>query len=161
MLAQQSLGLVVLVFVRDAPPGYAEWGRRPASLSESVRGLAEVLRRPGLAEQMQREFRVVAAGPTTLAALLNSLQLGFRTLAIEKRSSEVWALLGAVKTEFGRFGDLLDKTHQKLKEAGATIEDAAKKSRTIERRLKKVQELPQSAMPPLNSDDDTGEPNPD
>jgi DNA recombination protein RmuC len=82
------------------------------------------------------------AGPTTLAALLNSLQMGFRTLAIERRSSEVWALLGAVKTEFGRFGDLLDRTQKKLQEASSTIENAAKKSRTIEKKLRDVQALP-------------------
>ncbi|MDD4753020.1 MAG: DNA recombination protein RmuC [Desulfitobacteriaceae bacterium] len=103
---------------------------------------AEVLRRPGLCETLQRVYRVVVTGPTTLAALLNSLQLGFRTLAIEKRSSEVWALLGAVKTEFGKFGDILDKTQKKLQEASNTIETAAKKTRNIERKLKKVQELP-------------------
>ncbi len=116
---------------------------------------AEVIRRPGLTEHLQREFRVVAAGPTTLAALLNSLQMGFRTLAIERRSSEVWALLGAVKTEFGRFGDLLEKTHQKIQEAGATIEDAARKSRTIEKKLKKVQELPSTRMPGLIEEEET------
>ncbi|WP_058301805.1 DNA recombination protein RmuC [Gorillibacterium timonense] len=103
---------------------------------------AEALRRPGLSEWLQREYRVVLTGPTTLSAFLNSLQMGFRTLAIEKRSSEVWQLLGAVKTEFGTFGDLLDKTHKKLQEAGNTIESAARKSRNIERKLNKVQELP-------------------
>lgn len=108
-----------------------------------VEGLyAEVLRRPGLCESLQRECRVVITGPTTLSAILNSLQMGFRTLAIERRSSEVWSLLGAVKTEFGKFGDLLDKTHKKLEEAAATIDHASKKSRTIERRLKDVQALP-------------------
>jgi DNA recombination protein RmuC len=106
---------------------------------------AEVLRRPGLCEALQRDSRIVVTGPTTLAALLNSLQMGFRTLAIEKRSSEVWSLLGVVKKEFGNFGDLLDKTHKKLQEASNTIEDASRKSRTIERRLKGVQELPDSA----------------
>jgi DNA recombination protein RmuC len=103
---------------------------------------AEIVRNTNLCEFLQREFRVVVAGPTTLAALLNSLQMGFRTLAIERRSSEVWALLGAVKTEFGRFGDLLDKTQKKLQEASSTIENAAKKSRTIERKLRDVQALP-------------------
>jgi len=108
-----------------------------------VEGLyAEVLRRPGLCETLQREHRVTVTGPTTLSAILNSLQMGFRTLAVEKRSSEVWILLGAVKTEFGKFGDILEKTQKKLKEASNTIEDAAKKSRTIERKLKDVQELP-------------------
>jgi len=108
-----------------------------------VEGLyAEVVRRPGLIETLQRDFKIIITGPTTLAAILNSLQMGFRTLAIEKRSSEVWMLLGAVKTEFGRFGDILEKTQKKLQEASNTIEDAAKKSRTIERKLKNVQELP-------------------
>jgi DNA recombination protein RmuC len=103
---------------------------------------AEIIRRTGLCEVLQRDFRVVVAGPTTLAALLNSLQMGFRTLAVEQRSSEVWKLLGAVKTEFGRFGDLLDKTHKKLQEASTTIENATKKSRTIEKKLRKVEDLP-------------------
>ncbi|MCX5899726.1 MAG: DNA recombination protein RmuC [Proteobacteria bacterium] len=106
---------------------------------------AEVLRRPGLAEALQHDHRIVVTGPTTLAALLNSLQMGFRTLTIEKRSSEVWSLLGTVKKEFGNFGDLLDKTHKKLQEASNTIEDASRKSRTIERKLKGVQELPVGA----------------
>ena len=103
---------------------------------------AEVLRRPGLCEHLMSSYRVIVTGPTTLAALLNSLQIGFRTLAIEKRSSEVWALLGAVKTEFGKFGDLLVKTHKKLQEASHSIDTAVKKSRTIERKLKTVQEMP-------------------
>lgn len=103
---------------------------------------AEVLRRPGLADDLQREYRVLVTGPTSLAALLNSLQMGFRTLAIEKRSGEVWSLLGAVKTEFGKFGDILDKTQKKLQEASNTIETAASRTRTIERKLRKVQELP-------------------
>jgi DNA recombination protein RmuC len=108
-----------------------------------VEGLyAEILRRAGLFETLQREYRVVVTGPTTLAALLNSLQMGFRTLAVEKRTSEVWALLGAVKTEFGKFGNMLEKTQKKLQEASNTIEDAARKSRTIERKLRNVQELP-------------------
>ncbi|MGE4169281.1 MAG: DNA recombination protein RmuC [Candidatus Margulisiibacteriota bacterium] len=104
---------------------------------------AEVLRLPGLAETLQQDHRIMVAGPTTLVALLNSLQLGFRTLVIEKRSSEVWSLLGTVKTEFGKFGDLLEKTHKKLQEAGNTIEDAARKTRTIERRLRDVNSTPE------------------
>jgi DNA recombination protein RmuC len=108
-----------------------------------IEGLfAEVLRIPGLWETLQRDYRVVVTGPTTLAALLNSLQMGFRTLAIEQRSSEVWQLLGAVKSEFGKFGDILDKTQKKLQEASNTIESAAVRSRAIERKLKGVQELP-------------------
>jgi DNA recombination protein RmuC len=110
-----------------------------------VEGLyAEVLRRPGLCDTLQREFRIVVTGPTTLAALLNSLQMGFRTLAIEKRSSEVWELLGGVKTEFGKFGDVLAKTKKKLQEASNTIDKAEVRTRAIERKLRKVQEVPQS-----------------
>ncbi len=108
-----------------------------------IEGLyAEIIRRPGLCEKLQREHRIIIAGPTTLTALLNSLQMGFRTLAIEKRSSEVWTLLAAVKTEFGKFGDILEKTQKKLQEASNTIDTAARKSRTIERKLQNVQELP-------------------
>lgn len=110
---------------------------------------AEVVKRTGLIEVLQREFKVVVTGPTTLAAFLNSLQMGFRTLAIEKRSSEVWTLLGSVKAEFGKFGDILEKTQKKLQEASNTIEDAARKSRTIEKRLKGVQALPAAETPGL------------
>ena len=85
---------------------------------------------------------MTVAAPNTLVAFLNSLQMGFRTLAIEKRSSEVWTLLGAVKTEFGRFGDILDRTRKKLEEASNTIDSAATRSRAIERKLRVVQELP-------------------
>ena len=103
---------------------------------------AEVLRRSGLFELLQREYRVVVAGPTTLAALLNSLQMGFRTLAIEKRSGEVWTLLGTVKTEFSTFGAILDRTQKKLQEATSTIEKAATRTRAIERRLRDIQSVP-------------------
>ncbi len=103
---------------------------------------AEVLRRPGLADALQREFRVSVAGPTTLAALLNSLQMGFRTLAIEQRSAEVRILLGAVKTEFGKFGDAIEKVHKKILDAGETIDKARTRSRAIERKLRSVEELP-------------------
>jgi DNA recombination protein RmuC len=110
-----------------------------------VEGLyAEVLRRPGLCDILQRDYRIVMTGPTTLAALLNSLQMGFRTLAIEKRSSEVWDLLGTVKTEFGKFGDMLAKTKKKLQEASNSIDQAEVRTRVIQRKLKKVQEVPQS-----------------
>jgi DNA recombination protein RmuC len=103
---------------------------------------AEILRRSGLFELLQREFKVVITGPTTLAALLNSLQMGFRTLVIEKRSSEVWTLLGAVKTEFSTFGAILDRTQKKLQEASHTIEKAATRSRAIEKKLRNIQEIP-------------------
>ena len=103
---------------------------------------AEVLRRPGLFDALQRDFKVMIAGPTTLAAMLNSLQMGFRTLAIEKRSAEVWNLLGAVRTEFSKFGQVLEKTSKKLQEAGNHIDAAAVRSRSIEKKLKGVQEMP-------------------
>jgi len=121
---------------------------------------AEVLRRPGLAETLQRDCKVLAAGPTTLAALLNSLQMGFRTLAIEKRSAEVWTLLGAVRTEFSKFGAVLEKTSKKLQEAGNHIDQAAVRTRAIERKLRDVQELPQAEagalldMPEMSEGDD-------
>ena len=114
-----------------------------------VEGLyAEVLRRPGLCDAIQREHRIVVTGPTTLSALLNSLQIGFRTLAIEKRTSEVWELLEALKTEFGRFGDALAKTKKKLQEAGNTIDQAAVRSRAISRKLSKVEEISPSVQDP-------------
>ncbi|MGD8664257.1 MAG: DNA recombination protein RmuC [Desulfobacterales bacterium] len=120
------------------PPGTTDFG----IMFLPVEGLyAEVLRRPGLCDTLQREHRIVVTGPTTLEALLNSLQMGFRTLAIGKRSSEVWQLLGAVKTEFGKFGQVLAKTKKKLKEAGHTIDQAEIRSRAIERKLKNVQDL--------------------
>jgi len=112
-----------------------------------VEGLyAEVLRIPGLCDTLQREYRVVVTGPTTLSALLNALQIGFRTVAIEKRSSEVWELLGALKTEFSRFGDALAKTKKKLQEAGNTIDQAEVRSRAISRKLSKVEEISTSVQ---------------
>ena len=117
----------------------------------SIEGLyAEVLRRPGLAEILQREYKVNVCGPTTLASLLNSLQMGFRTLTIEKRSSEIWTLLGAIKQEFGKFVDLLAKTQKKLAEASNTIEFATKKSKTIERKLKNISAQNDQDMLDLN-----------
>lgn len=103
---------------------------------------AEVIRRTNLIEQVQREYRVVIAGPTTLWSILNSLQLGFRTLAIQKRSSEVWSLLAAVKTEWTKYGEVLDKVQKKIQEASNTIESAQTRTRAIGRKLKNVQELP-------------------
>jgi DNA recombination protein RmuC len=103
---------------------------------------AEVIRRPGLVESVQRECRVVVAGPTTLAALLNSLQMGFRTLAIEKRSSEVWAVLAGVKTEFSKFGGTLDRVKKKLQEASNAVESVQTRTRVMGRKLKDVEELP-------------------
>jgi DNA recombination protein RmuC len=110
-----------------------------------IEGLyAEALRRPGLAETLQRDWRVSLAGPTTLAAMLNSLQMGFRTLAIEQRSAEVWAVLGAVKTEFGKFGEALAHTRKKLEEASSSIGKAETRTRVLSRKLKEVEALPVS-----------------
>ena len=103
---------------------------------------AEVVRRPGLAEAIQRNQRVVIAGPTTLWSILNSLQMGFRTMAIQQRSSEVWNLLAAVKTEFGKYAGVLDQVKEKLRQASDRIDDVAVRSRAIGRKLKKVEELP-------------------
>ncbi len=128
--------------IRDkyvAPPHTTDF----ALLYLPIEGLyAEALRRPGLAELLQRDFRVSLAGPTTLAALLNSLQMGFRTLAIEQRSAEVWAVLGAVKTEFGKFGEALAHTRKKLDEASNSIGKAETRTRQLSRRLKDVEALP-------------------
>ncbi|PWF45478.1 DNA recombination protein RmuC [Massilia glaciei] len=106
---------------------------------------AEVMRRPGLADDLQRELRVSIAGPSTLSAILSSLQMGFRTLALEKRSSEVWQVLGAVKTEFGKFGAVLSKTRATLEQAAKNIESAEVRSRQMARKLKSVEALPGEA----------------
>ncbi|WP_071146612.1 DNA recombination protein RmuC [Bacteroides ihuae] len=104
---------------------------------------AEIIRRTALVELLQREYKVVITGPTTLGAILNSLQMGFRTLAIQKRTSEVWTVLGAVKTEFGKFGGLLEKVQKNLQSAGDQLEEVmGKRTRAIERKLRQVQELP-------------------
>ncbi len=128
--------------IRDkyvAPPHTTDF----AVLYLPIEGLyAEALRRPGLAETLQREYRVSLAGPTTLAAMLNSLQMGFRTLAIEQRSAEVWAVLGAVKTEFGKFGEALAHTKKKLDEASNSISKAEVRTRQLSRKLKEVEALP-------------------
>ena len=121
-----------------APPHTTEF----AILFVPTEGLyAEALRRPGLMEALQREYRVTLAGPTTLLATLSSLQMGFRTLALEKRSAEVWEVLGAVKTEFGKFGEVLAKTKKKLDEASSTIDQAQTRTNVMTRRLKSVEAL--------------------
>jgi DNA recombination protein RmuC len=105
---------------------------------------AEVLREPGLAQYLQQEYKVIVTGPTTLSAILNSLQMGFRTLAIQKRSSEVWQVLGAIKTEFGKFGVLLERTQKKINEANTELDKlVGVRTRIIQRKLKEVQELPE------------------
>jgi len=118
---------------------------------------AEVLRRPGLADVVQRDYRVVIAGPTTLWSILNSLQMGFRTLSIEKRSSEVWNLLSAVKTEWGKFGEALQKVQDKLDQASKSIDNAKTRSKAVGRKLRDVQELPQDSAADLLTADEDGE----
>ena len=104
---------------------------------------AEVIRRTALVETLQKEFKIVVTGPTTLGAILNSLQMGFRTLAIQKRTSEVWSVLGAVKTEFGKFGGMLEKVQKNLQNAGDQLEEVmGKRTRAIERKLRQVEALP-------------------
>lgn len=115
---------------------------------------AEVLRRPGLFEAMQREQRITLAGPTTLLALLTSLQVGFRTVAIEKRSAEVWQTLGAVKTEFAKFGEVLDSVDKKLKEASNKIEDTRRRTRQMNRKLGDVESLPNEVSQRLLGSDE-------
>jgi len=119
---------------------------------------AEVLRRPGLMEALQRDYRVTLAGPTTLLAMLSSLQMGFRTLALEKRSSEVWQVLGAVKTEFGKFGDVLAKVKAQTQTVLNTLDSADTRSRAMQRALKTVQALPDEASQVLLAIDSDSEP---
>ncbi len=137
------------VRIRDkyvAPPHTTEF----AILFLPTEGLyAEVLRRPGLVDALQRDYRIAVAGPTTLLALMTSFHMGFRTLAIEKRSSEVWKTLGAVKTEFSKFGDVLDSVKSKLDQASTQIEKTGVRTRAIERRLRDVESLPSEGEPGL------------
>ena len=141
--------------IRDkylAPPHTTDF----ALLFLPTEGLyAEVLRRPGLFDGLQREFRVTLVGPTTLLALLNSLQMGFRTLAIEKRSSEVWQLLGAVKAEFGKFAGVLEKAHGQLDTVQNSLKQAGVRTRAIEKQLKGVETLPGADAQRLLGDDES------
>ena len=117
---------------------------------------AEAIRRVGLVQNVQRDCRVTFVGPTTLAALLNSLQMGFRTLAIQKRSSEVWNLLAAVKTEFGKFGESLSAAKEKIDQASRKMEDVDVRSRAITKKLRDVEELPSNPQPLLKDFLQTG-----
>ncbi len=129
-----------------APPHTTDF----AILFVPTEGLyAEALRRPGLVQSLQQDHKVMLAGPTTLLATLTSLQMGFRTLALEKRSVEVWEVLGAVKTEFAKFGEVLAKTKKKLDEASSTIEQAQTRSNVMTRRLKSVEALPEPRVAQL------------
>lgn len=126
---------------------------------------AEVIRRPGLCAELQSKYRVMVTGPTTLAAMLNSLQMGFRTLAIEKRSSEVWQVLSAAKAEFAKYGDVWDKLSKQLQTAQNTVSEAGRRTRAVERKLRDVEtvELPPGldvlgALPDIDhADDEAGE----
>jgi len=140
-----------------SPPGTTDF----AIMFLATEGLyAEVLRQPAFIEDLQHRYRVVVAGPTTLAAILSSLRMGFQTLAIEQRAVEVWRVLGAIKTEFGKFGEILDKVKRQLNTASRTIEDTGRRSRAIERRLRSVEQLPEPealeilALPATNGEDD-------
>jgi len=118
---------------------------------------AEVIRRTALVQLLQREYHIQISGPSTFAAFLNSLQMGFRSLAIQKRSGEVWKVLGEVKTEFGKYGDLLDAVHKKLVHATDSMDDVRKRSRAIQRKLRAVQELPGASTEILLEDETSGE----
>lgn len=143
--AGRALELRVKSFAKDIRTKYVNPPRTTdfAILFLPTEGLyAEVLRRPGLIDQLQQDWRVNVCGPTTLGALLNSLQMGFKTLAIQKQSSAVWEILGAVKTEFGKYGEVLDKVQKKLNEASDSIQTIAVRKRAIDRKLRSVTELP-------------------
>lgn len=155
--ALKALDLAIKLAAKDifskyvAPPHTTDF----AIMFLPTEGLyAEVLRRPGLLETLQRDYRVVVAGPTTLLALLNSLQLGFRSLAIQRRSAEVWKVLGEVKTEFDRFGGVIEKVKKKLDEAQRAVDDVGIRRRAMERKLRDVQALP-VAEPGANDADAT------
>ena len=143
--ARKSLENSIKLFAKDIHDKYIE---TPFTTDFGIMFLpteslyCEVVKNTVLVEVLAQKFRVIVSGPNTFVALLNSLQMGFRTLAIEKRSSEVWTLLGGVKSEFEKFGDLLDKTNKKLQEISNTMERASAKTRTIQRKLKNVEALP-------------------
>ena len=167
--ARKSLENSIKLFAKDIHDKYIE---TPFTTDFGIMFLpteslyCEVVKNTVLVEVLAQKFRVIVSGPNTFVALLNSLQMGFRTLAIEKRSSEVWTLLGGVKSEFEKFGDLIDKTNKKLQEISNTMERASAKTRTIQRKLKNVEALPvtdedefygKDLMDALPSSDDTFE----
>ena len=158
--AARALEIRVKSFAKDIRAKYINPPRTTdfAILFLPTEGLyAEVLRRPGLSDQLQQDYRVNVCGPTTLGALLNSLQMGFKTLAIQKQSSAVWEVLGAVKTEFGKYGEVLDKVQKKLTEASDSITHIAVRKRAIDRKLKSVAELPAAPAAALLDLDGDGE----
>ncbi|RJR38386.1 MAG: DNA recombination protein RmuC [Deltaproteobacteria bacterium] len=161
--AADALARTVRAAARDihdkyiSPPGTTDF----AIMFLATEGLyAEVLRQPAFVEDLQHRYRVVVAGPTTIAAILSSLRMGFQTLAIEQRAAEVWRVLAAIKTEFGKFGDVLDKVKRHIDMAGQTIEKTGVRSRAIERRLRSVEQLPEAealeilALPTVNEEDE-------
>ncbi|MEW6660751.1 MAG: DNA recombination protein RmuC [Thermodesulfobacteriota bacterium] len=163
LAAAEALARTVRAAAKDihdkyiSPPGTTDF----AIMFLATEGLyAEVLRQPALVEDLQHRYRVVVAGPTTLAAILSSLRMGFQTLAIEQRAAEVWRVLAAIKTEFGKFGEVLDKVKRHLDLAGQTIEKTGVRSRAIERKLRSVEKLPEAealeilALPATNGEDD-------
>lgn len=142
--ATKSLRAKIVSFAKDISSKYVDPPNTTdfAIMFLPLEGLfAEVLRIPGLFETVQREFRITITGPTTVSAFLSSLQMGFRSLAVERRTSDIWRLLGSVKAEFGKFGDVLEKTKQKLDAASKEIDSAGARSRAIERRLRDVESL--------------------
>lgn len=160
--ATDALARAVRVAAKDIhdkyvnPPSTTDFG----IMFLATEGLyAEVLRQPALVDDLQQQYRIVLSGPTTLVAILSSLRMGFQTLAIEQRTSEVWRVLGAIKTEFGKFGEVLDKVKRQLNTASNTIEQTGVRSRAMERKLREVEQLPQeevSAVLALPSEDDGG-----
>ncbi len=161
--ATEALARTVRAAAKDihdkyvSPPGTTDF----AIMFLATEGLyAEVLRQPALVQDLQHRFRVVAAGPTTLAAILSSLRMGFQTLAIEQRAVEVWRVLAAIKTEFGKFGEVLEKVKRHLSTASRTIEDTGRRSRAIEKKLRSVEKLPEPealeilALPATNEEDE-------
>ena len=163
--ASKNLDNVIRKMARDIqekyidPPNTTEFG----ILFLPFEGLfAEVIRRTNLMEQLQRDFGIMVTGPTTLAAILNSLQMGFKTLAIQKRSSEVWKVLGAIKSEFGKFGGLLEKAQKNLHTATNQLDElVGQRTKAIQRRLRDVESLPREEvnqyLPEIQSDDLNGE----
>ena len=155
LVLQKVFAKKILTFAKDIRDKYIHppYTTNFAIMFLPIEGIyAEVLKNRDLFEKLRKEFGVVPTGPTTLAAFLSSLQMGFKTLAIEKRSSEVWDLLGAVKTEFGKFGGVLEKTQKKLQEASNVIEKAGVRTRAIEKCLKNVESLPEEKSTELLDD---------
>jgi DNA recombination protein RmuC len=163
--ASRSLDVIIRKMARDIqekyidPPNTTEFG----IMFLPFEGLfAEVVRRTDLMEQLQRDYRIIVTGPTTLAAILNSLQMGFKTLAIQKRSSEVWKVLGAIKTEFGKFGGMLEKAQKNLHTATNQLDElVGKRTKAIQRRLRDVESLPTGEaaqyLPEMTDGDSDGE----